>query len=332
MPRARKHLVCLSDTPYYLITSRCVRRAFLCGEDKLTGRSYEHRRRWVEDRIRVLSSLFCIDLCAYAVMSNHYHLVVKISPNQADEWSDSEVLMRWTSLFKGPILIQQARCREALTDVEMETVRKMIAVYRSRLQSLSWFMKCLNEPIARKANAEDDCKGHFWEARFHSEPLCSEQALIAAMAYVDLNPIRAKMATTPETSTYTSIKARIEETGRDDEIGQSVSKLLDSNELNHFNSTIKSLLGFAEPEPQLNIEQRHTQIVSIDEIPIYQSEYLSLVDVTGRVVALGKRGYIDPELKPILDRLALSNDQWIQVSAGFRQYYRNGHLRIKKAA
>ena len=114
MPRARKHLVCLSDTPYYHVYSRCVRRAFLCGVDRETGRSYEHRRAWLEDRVRVLASLFSIDLCAYAVMSNHYHLVVKLNPTEPDAWSDDEVLRRWTSLFRGPLLVQRYRAGVSL--------------------------------------------------------------------------------------------------------------------------------------------------------------------------------------------------------------------------
>ena len=189
MPRARKHLVCLSNTPYYLITSRCVRRAFLCGIDQDTGNSYEHRQGWIEDRLRVLSSLFTVHLCAYAVMSNHYHLVVKLCPAEAREWSKSEVLKRWTSMFRGPLLVQRYFAGELLSRVEQDTLDDLVSVYRKRLSNLSWFMKCLNEPIARKANAEDDCTGHFWESRFHSQPLVSERALLTAMAYVDLNPI-----------------------------------------------------------------------------------------------------------------------------------------------
>jgi REP element-mobilizing transposase RayT len=209
MPRARKHLVCLSKTPYYHVTSRCVRRAFLCGNDHFSGRSYEHRRGWIEARVRTLSSLFSIELCAYAIMSNHYHLVVRLHPAESNGWSDDEVLQRWTALYRGPLLVQRYRDGESLTAAEIATVRDIAAVYRRRLGSLSWYMKCLNEPIARRANAEDGCTGHFWEARFHSQALCSEAALIAAMAYVDLNPVRAGVAPTPEKSNYTSIRARL---------------------------------------------------------------------------------------------------------------------------
>jgi hypothetical protein len=65
---------------------------------------------------------------------------------------------------------------------------------------LSWFMKCLNEPIARQANWEDQCTGHFWESRFKSHPLDTEEAPPSCMAYVDLNPVRAAMAETPDPS------------------------------------------------------------------------------------------------------------------------------------
>jgi hypothetical protein len=109
MTRPRKALISLADTPYYHITSRCVRRAFLCGFDHYSGKDYEHRRQWVVDRIRLLASLFAIDVCAYAVMNNHYHLVLKICPEQIEALSDGDVMDRWCALFKGPLIIQRYR-------------------------------------------------------------------------------------------------------------------------------------------------------------------------------------------------------------------------------
>lgn len=327
MPRARKHLVCLSSTPYYHVSSRCVRKAFLCGIDQHTGKSYEHRRGWIEDRLRVLASLFSIELCAYAIMSNHYHLVVKLNPDEASRWSDDEVLDRWTALFRGPLLVQRYRNGESLTSIERDTLRSITAVFRVRLGSLSWFMKCLNEPIARQANTEDDCTGHFWEARFHSQALCSDQALLSAMAYVDLNPIRAGLAETPEQSEYTSIKARLEGNGNLTTVTDAVSRMFARGELNHFTIPTRPLLHFcdeAEPFPSTN--------KAAGALPMRQMEYLKLVDSTGRLLVRGKRGSIDPALEPILTRLGLSAEQWIQTSSAFRQHYRNGSLRVKQSA
>lgn len=321
MPRARKHLVCVSDTPYYHVTTRCVRRAFLCGMDKNSGQCFEHRRAWIEERIRILSSLFSIDICAYAIMSNHYHLVIKLNPGAPTAWRDEEVLARWTALHRGPLLVQRFRAGESLNEAERQTLASIVAVYRNRLGSLSWFMKCLNEPIARRANVEDGCTGHFWEARFHSQALLSERALFTAMAYVDLNPVRANIAKTPEDSDYTSFKARLSDTDADS-IQAAVSRMIGNRELNHFDMKLNPLMPFSG------------SAVEGDEIalPMQKLGYFELVDVSARVIVLGKRGRIDPNLEPILERLGLTFEQWIDNCGNFRHRYRAGDLRLSSVA
>ena len=210
MPRPRKQLISLDATPYYHCTSRCVRRAFLCGIDPFTQNNYEHRRAWVEERILFLGSIFCIDICAYAVMSNHYHVVLHINKTREAGLNDHQVCQRWHQLFKGTPLTQKFERGEVLSEADSFAVKEKVGQWRLALCDISWFMRTLNEPIARQANAEDKCSGKFWEARFKSQALLDEKALAACMAYVDLNPIRVKMAETPEVSDHTSIKKRIE--------------------------------------------------------------------------------------------------------------------------
>jgi REP element-mobilizing transposase RayT len=202
MTIARKKLISLVDTAYYHCISRCVRRAYLCGKDKTTNQDYEHRRGWVEDKLLALSQVFAIDVCAYAIMSNHTHMVLFIDENTAKAWSIKEVIERWHQLFKGTLLTQQNSRDEPISDYLQVTLANTVAEYSSRLMDISWFMRLLNESIARQANQEDNCTGRFWEGRFKSQALLDEAALVACMAYVDLNPIWAKMAKTPESSDY----------------------------------------------------------------------------------------------------------------------------------
>ena len=157
MPLPRNRQVSLDDTPYYHCISRCVRRAFLCGNDARTGFDFEHRRQWIVDRIKLLCSVFAVDLCAYAVMSNHYHIVIRINQGQTKAWSDREVAERWTQIFTGPILMHRYLAGAALTTFELDQVAKLLGTWRKRLFDISWFMRCINEPIARMANAEDNC-------------------------------------------------------------------------------------------------------------------------------------------------------------------------------
>ncbi len=297
MTRPRKALISLADTPYYHITSRCVRRAYLCGIDHYSGRNYEHRRQWIVDRLRLLSSLFAIDVCAYAVMSNHYHLVLKLCPEQLDGLDDDQIMDRWCALFKGPLLVQRYRSGEHLSAPERATVADIVKVWRNKLSSISWFMRCLNQPIARQANLEDQCTGKFWECRFASQALKTEEALLSCMAYVDLNPIRSGMADCPEASEYTSIQERINPAF---DLEQAIVRQTQCGDLIDFNATLKPLLHFAGG------------LTSQSQTGLHYAfrDYLELVDWTGRVIREDKRGFIDADLPPILQRLHISPDQW----------------------
>jgi len=209
MPLPRSALVSLDATPVYHVVSRCVRRQFLCGKDFVTGKDFSHRRDWIRQRIFELAEIFAIDVAAYAVMSNHFHLVVCIQKDQALAWSDHEVAARWCRLFGGDSRVRTFAERGTVPEAHQAFISNKVKVYRERLYSLSWFMRCLNESIARMANAEDNVSGRFWEGRFKSQALLDEGAVLAAMAYVDLNPIRATMVKTPGESDYTSIQQRI---------------------------------------------------------------------------------------------------------------------------
>jgi len=204
MTVARNQQICIEETPYYHIVSRCVRRAFLCGNDALTGKSFEHRREWLINRIKQVTSVFAINVCSYAIMSNHFHIVLQVSSTK--EWNATQVLMIWCSLYSLPVLCDRYLKGEISTETELRRVKEYVTEYRSRLMSLSWYMKSINEYIARMANEEDKCTGHFWESRFKSQALLDERALLTCMAYVDLNPIRAAIAKDLKTSEFTSIK------------------------------------------------------------------------------------------------------------------------------
>ncbi|MFD1585196.1 transposase, partial [Microbulbifer halophilus] len=160
----RKALISPDTTPYYHCVSRCVRRAFLCGQDERTGQSFDHRRQWIEDRLLELGQIFALDICGYAVMSNHYHVVLHINRNQAGQWNTLEVVERWHRLFKGSALSQRFARGEHLNPAELARLTEVVECWRERLVDISWFMRYLNESIAREANREDNCSGRFWES------------------------------------------------------------------------------------------------------------------------------------------------------------------------
>ena len=290
MPQPRKNIISLADTPYYHCMSRCVRRAFLCGVDHYSGNDYEHRRAWLEDKLHHTASVFAIRLCAYAVMNNHYHVVLNVRSDLALAWSDKEVVERWHQLFSGTPTSQRFAFGVALSEAELGILNKDIALWRHRLMDISWFMRIINESIARRANSEDKCTGRFWEGRFKSQALLDEKALLSCMAYVDLNPIRAKTAATPESSDYTTVQQRI------------LARQTKSN----LPGTIETFVG--------------SQAEAIG-IPFELEEYLALVDWTGRILRKDKRGAIDAELPSILERLTIAPAAWKTLTSSFEQHF-----------
>lgn len=300
MPRPRKELVSLDATPYYHCTSRCVRRAYLCGNDPVSGQCYEHRRQFIEDKLLFLGSVFAIDVCAYAVMSNHYHTVVFVDKEQALGWNLKEVVDRWHKLYKGTLLSQRFAQGQDLSNSEFEALTQLAEGWRYRLMDISRFFWVLNESIARKANAEDQCRGRFWEGRFTSQALLDEAALTAAMVYVDLNPIRAKMARTPEQSDHTSIKLRCE-------------KATKSANPDHADQQVERLMPF------LGIPRHDTP----KGLSLRLSDYLELVEWTGRCIREDKRGAIPVQLSPILERLRIEPRHWLYLSTRFESRFKN---------
>lgn len=322
----------------YHCFSRCVRRAFLYGYDALTHRDFSHRKSWLVDRLRQLAAVFAIDVCAYAVLENHYHTILRTRPDIVARWSDHDVATRWVTLFprrcssrKSPVPTIEQQIR-ALTDCP-----ERIAVLRNRLCSLSWFMGRLNEFIARAANKEDDVKGRFWESRFKCQALLDEAAIAACMVYVDLNPIRAGLAPTPEESDFTSIQQRIRAwqmemmsaaavssletqdfdsaSSPGDTLPAGISDEISTHGPDHVSAMSKLFDNKAFSRSWLcpiASESGRRGILSIAAM-----EYVHLVDISGRSIRTDKRGSIDAELAPILLRIGAHPEVWLETVSRF---------------
>ncbi|MBS3745377.1 MAG: hypothetical protein KGY48_13560 [Wenzhouxiangellaceae bacterium] len=104
-----------------------MRRQFLCGKDAHTGKDFSHRRDWIRARIFQLQSIFAIEVCAYAVMSNHAHLVLCVQQDVALAWDDREVARRWIRLFDGKPLVRRFAAGEKLSDAQKSAVASLIA-------------------------------------------------------------------------------------------------------------------------------------------------------------------------------------------------------------
>jgi len=300
------------------VWNRCVRRAFLCGQDPLTGKDFEHRRQWARERLEHLASVFAVDCLTFSIMSNHTHQVLRSRPDIVETWEDREVALRWLRISP-----RKDKHGQSLEPSEAEVNLlvndpELLASIRVRLSDVSWWMRYFSHHMAVRAYKEYEAKGHFWESRFGSELLFDDASVLSCMIYVDLNPVRAQMAITPEESDFTGAKERIDDlrismgtTNLDQPsltLASSQMSVHDWERLDNEHSGWLSPFEIDEskdptgPDPEPS--QRRVSRKGV--CPISLPNYLMLLDWVGRTIRNDKRGFIPPQLESILKRIGLS--------------------------
>ena len=295
MAVARRNIVD-SETPgFYHCTNRCVRRAFLCGKDKKTGIDYSDRKGWLEKRFVELCDIFSVDIYAYAVMDNHYHIVLYLDPLAPQKWSDKDVAEKWLLAYPGKLGKSKFALQRELKKQAIMGDKAKLKIYRKRLGKLSWFMGRINEPLAKKSNEEDDCTGAFWESRYTSQALLDEASVLSCMCYVDLNPVRAKITKKLETSNHTAIKKRIEK----------VERIKANNCTVDLNQTIEAVAG--------NLKSQRMTLSTRD--------YFYLLEWTGKSIIHPNKASVPANIKSIIEGLNLQQTHWLKQIENFNQHY-----------
>jgi hypothetical protein len=299
MTIARAHLIDPSVTRWYHCVTRCVRRAFLLGEGE------NDRRVWIDNRLRELAEIFSISVAGFSVMDNHLHVLVRLDPQIAASWSDEEAVRRWGRLFpprdqsRQPLPVSNAWVEDRLKHPEWA------ALARGRLQSLSWFMKCLKEPLSRLANREENVRGAFFEGRFKSVAVLDEEALLATCAYIDLNPVAAGIAEAPETSAHTSIKERVEHVeaqGRTEDLKAARNGSVAGSEAA---AGLEESIWLCPIEDRRRLDSPREGMLEGFSL----GNYLLLVDYTGRLFRKGKAA-LSREVAEIFQRIGTTAETW----------------------
>jgi hypothetical protein len=319
--RPRKQIVDESEPGLYHCFSRCVRRAFLCGQDDYANKNYDHRKGWIEERLSFLAGQMAFDVTGHAILDNHLHVVLRTRPDIVEKWSNKEVARRWLALCPGKRKIQPGGPQELPTSKEINALvanMQKIAERRKRLSSLSWFMKFLKEHVAREANSEDETSGAFWEGRFCSTRLLDEFAILLCTMYVDLNAIRAGTATMPETSFRTSVYLRIRAL-----LAKNQSKTAQDSagEDDTLAAAWLAPVDEASPPPDGLQAQLGRRASDKGFLPMPLEKYIQLLDWSGREIRSDKRGSIPTELAPIFERLGLPVEYWMEGLVSFRQWF-----------
>ncbi len=315
------------------VWNRCIRAWSLCGINPESGKNHDYRRQWSVDRLKHLASIFAIEVITYSIMSNHFHQVLRSRPDIAAKWSAKEVARRWLKI--SPKSFNKDGTPKEPTEKQINTLAsnvEKIEILRLRLSIISWWMKYYSQWIAAQANREDEKTGHFWEGRFKSDVLVEEQSLLQCMLYVDLNPIRAKMAKSPEDSKYTGAKDRIDdlrflaELERDGKLSLSVSGENIPARWDQLDSPVSGWMSPIEISESLDRNSHNDETCSRRAstqgcLNMSTISYLKLLDSVGRQVRSDKPGAIDADLEPILVRLAIDQSSFVGSVLSFGSKY-----------
>jgi hypothetical protein len=307
MTTARSELVDVAVTRWYHCISRCVRAASLIG---LGG---DDRKQWIERRLKLLAENFAIGVGGFAIMDNHLHVLCRLDPDEALRWSDDEVARRWLAVYPPrSMAIDDPEVVEAWVAEQLKDAAR-VGRWRQRLGNLGWFMKALKEPLSRLANKQDGCRGAFWDARYRSIAILDEEALLATCAYIDLNPLAAGAASTPESSRYTSLGQRLQHARRRKRLrglraatAGSVpgSQAAGAFEQDHWLVPLEDRRGPGYGSSRAGRSIREGMLESFS-----LGSYLLLVDYTSRLHRSGK-ARLRSEVAEIFQRLGTSGEFW----------------------
>jgi len=307
----------------YHCWNQLVRQEFLFGIDVLSGNDYGHRKDWMRERYRVLARSMAIDILDYAILDNHLHVVLRNRPDIVQTWSDEEVARRWW--FTCPSRKNDDGSIPDPKPCEIDVLLPDVDEYRSRLADISWMMRLACQTIARRANREDEVNGRFFAKRFDCRRLESLADVLACSIYVDLNWIHAGLADTPEASRFTSAFDRIQArwcevtaemggpTATPDQGPDAwlVPVYLDERAAAYCGAeTTDTTHGSDDHVPVCN-PIGAARVSNKGFLPLTRDQYLSLLDTMGRVIRVGKRGSIPAELPPILERLNVDTQGWL---------------------
>ena len=318
---AREELFSPDEIACVHVMNRAVRRCYLMGDDPVSGKNFDHRKQWLEIKLEQLAAYMGIDVLGVAILSNHFHLILRSRPDVVATWDDTEIARRWCMLC--PKRKRDDGLPKTPTEPELNSIRgdaDKLKEIRRRLSDISWWMRLLCQYVGQRANRETNETGKFWESRFRAVRLLDESAILSCAAYVDLNPIRAGLAETIETSDFTSAKKRLEALLAATVKPGNPPRTLAGTELPDrwlapvHNDEGQDMIG---PFPSRN----GSRCSDKGFLNMTATQYLALLDWTARSIVQGKSRSTPMSMQRLLERIGLTPTSWINLVAGFGKLF-----------